>query len=122
MHKILLIEDDDIMSRMYKKLFTYKGYDINVAENGEEGFRKAKQFKPDLILLDVMMPKMNGFETLDKLKTEAKTKNIKVILLSNLGLQEELDKAIKKGAIKYVIKNENSPSEVLEIVNSFLRN
>jgi len=85
MAKILLIEDDGLMSRMYGRLFTYEGYDVEVADDGEAGFVKAKEFQPDLILLDVMMPRMNGLELIKKLKEDERTRDIMVYYVNEFG-------------------------------------
>jgi len=120
MKKILLIEDDEIMSRMYKKLFSYKGYSIETAGDGQEGLAKAQKTKPDIILLDVMMPKLNGLQVLDRLKKDPKTRDIQVVLLSNLSIQDELDKALDKGIIKYIIKRNHEPDEIFKIVEEII--
>jgi len=116
MTKILLVDDDPTMYRMYKRLFSYNGYEVDVAVDGEEGSRKTHENKPDLIILDVMMPKVNGLEFLDQLKNNPETKSIPVILLTNLGIEVELKKAMAKGALGYIIKSDHEPSEVLKIV------
>jgi twitching motility two-component system response regulator PilH len=119
-HKILLVEDDEFMSRMFNKLFIRNGFDFQIAGNGEEALDKIRDFIPDLILLDIMLPKMNGLEFLEKIKANPETKDIKVILLTNLGLKEELDRAIKMGAIKYIIKSDQAPMEVVKVVEKVL--
>lgn len=122
--KILIVEDDEIMSRMYKRLFVHEGYHVDIAENGEEGMQKALTEKPDLILLDVMLPKLNGLELLDRLKATDQTRSIAVVMLTNLGIQKEIEKAISNGAIKYIIKSNNDPyavfNEVKKILESIL--
>jgi CheY-like chemotaxis protein len=120
MAKILLIEDDGLMSRMYGRLFTYEGYDVEIAADGEAGFVKAKEFQPDLILLDVMMPRMNGLELIQKLKQDDRTRNIDVILLTNLGIQEKLDEAMSYGAVACITKSNHSPDEVIKLVKDVL--
>ena len=120
MPKILLVEDDGLMSRMYGRLFTYEGYTVEVAADGEAGFVKAKEFQPDLILLDVMMPKMNGLELIKKLKEDERTRNIILVLLTNLGIQEKLDEAMRLGAMGCIIKSNHSPEEVVKMVEGFL--
>ncbi len=84
MAKILIIEDDSMMSRMYQNSFSIEGFVTEIAKDGEEGIVKAKDIKPSLILLDVMMPKMNGLEALDLLKADSSTKDIPVVMLTNL--------------------------------------
>jgi PleD family two-component response regulator len=121
MYKVLLIEDDEILLRMYRRLLLYKGgYEVEIAENAKTGFAKAKNFKPDIIFLDVIMPDMNGLELLKKLKKTQETKNVPVILLTNLGVQKELDKAIKDGAARYIIKNDSEPNEILLVAKEVL--
>ena len=76
-HKILLVEDDDLMVRMYRRVLDCEGYTVEIASNGQEGYEKTKTFKPDLILLDIMMPVLNGLQALEKLKKDPQTKDIK---------------------------------------------
>src|SRR5258706_1161135 len=105
MVKILIIEDDPIILKMYVTVFKEKGYEVDLAKDGEEGLSKVKSFSPALILLDVMMPKMNGMEVLDHLKSDPATKAIPVIVLTNLSSDTDEESALKKGAIKYITKS-----------------
>ncbi|MBI2451197.1 MAG: response regulator [Parcubacteria group bacterium] len=111
---VLIIDDDPFLSEMYSTRFKQDKFEADVAVNGEEGFQKAKEKKPDLILLDVVMPKMDGFETLKALKDNIETKGIPVILLTNLGQREDVEKGLKLGADDYVIKAHFTPTEVLK--------
>ena len=120
MAKVLVIEDDQLMSRMYQKIFTFEHYEVELAGNGQEGLEKVKTFQPTLILLDVMMPVMNGLETLDKLKSDPATKGIPVIMLTNLAGQQDAETALAKGAVKYIIKSEHDPKQVSDIVKEVL--
>ena len=120
MTKILLVEDDPLMSRMYMRVLKYEGFDVDFAENGEDGVAKAKSFKPDLILLDVMMSKMDGFKALEEIKADLNTKDIPVVMLTNLAGEQDQKSALKKGAIKYLIKSNYKPKEVVQIVNDLL--
>ena len=120
MAKILLVEDDGLMSRMYGRLFSYEGYDVEVAADGEAGLVKAREYQPDLILLDVMMPRMNGLELIKKLREDERTRHIMVVLLTNLGIQEKLDEAMQLGAVGCIIKSNHSPEEVIKMVEDFL--
>jgi CheY-like chemotaxis protein len=120
MAKVLIVEDDQLMSRMYQKIFTFEHYEVELAENGQEGLEKAKSFRPTLILLDVMMPIMNGLETLDKLKSDPETKTIPVIMLTNLAGQQDAETALSKGAVKYIIKSEHDPKQVSDMVKEVL--
>lgn len=119
MQKILLIEDDEIMIRMCRRVFKYEGYDVEVATDGEQGFSKATSFKPDMILLDIMMPHLNGLQTLDKLKGDLETKDIPVIMLTNLANKSDAEVALQKGAVKYLVKSDYDPQEVLWSVKEF---
>ena len=120
MAKILIIEDDPLMSRMYQKIFTFEKYEVEMAGDGEEGLAKVAATNPTLILLDVMMPKMNGLQVLEKLKADEKTKGIPVIMLTNLAGQQDAETAMSKGAIKYIIKSEHEPKEVADMVKQIL--
>lgn len=120
MAKILIVEDDPLMSRMYQKIFTFEGYQVEMASDGQQGLEKTKTIKPTIILLDVMMPKMNGLEVLDKLKFDPDTKQIPVIMLTNLAGQQDAEKALSKGAVKYIIKSEHEPKEVANMVKEIL--
>lgn len=111
---VLIVDDDPFLSEMYTARFKQGKFDVETAENGEEGLRKAKEKKPDLILLDVVMPKMDGFETLKALKENPETKDIPIILLTNLGQREDVEKGLKLGADDYVIKAHFTPTEVLK--------
>lgn len=120
MAKILIVEDDSLMLRLYQKAFGFENYEVEVAGDGVEGLEKARQTKPTLMLLDVMMPKMNGLEVLDKLKADPDTKMIPVIMLTNLAGTQDAETALSKGAVKYIVKSEHDPKEVVGIVKEVL--
>lgn len=117
---ILIVEDDPLMSRLYHKIFTFEGYKVETAPDGQEGLEKTRTVKPNLILLDVMMPKMNGLEVLDKLKSDPETKSIPVIMLTNLAGQQDAETALSKGAVKYIVKSEYEPKQVANMVKEIL--
>lgn len=117
---LLIVEDDPLMSRMYKKIFTFEKYDVDTAADGEEGLDKARSLKPTVILLDIMMPKMNGLQVLDKLKADPDTKNIPVIMLTNLASDKDAENAMIKGAVKYIVKSEHDPKEVANMVKEII--
>lgn len=121
MAKILIVEDDPLMSRMYQKIFSFEGYQLDIAGDGEEGLEKIRTQKPNLILLDVMMPKMNGFQVLEKIKADPETKKIPVIMLTNLAGQADAEKAITMGAVKYIVKSEYEPKQVTNMVKEILK-
>lgn len=120
MAKVLIIEDDPLIQRMYQKIFTFENYEVQVASNGEEGLEKVKTSQPDAILLDVMMPVMNGLEVLDKLKSDPKLKPVPVIMLTNLADEKDAETALSRGAVKYIIKSDYDPKQVLDMVKEIL--
>lgn len=122
MAKVLIVEDDPLMSRMYQKTFSFAGYSIVMAVDGEEGVLKASTESPDIILLDIMMPKMNGIQALEKLKADPKTKNIPVVMLTNMAESKTAEESLTKGAAKYVIKSEYDPGQVVAMVEQLLKN
>lgn len=116
MKKILLIEDEEIMVDLLQKKLTKEGYKISIARDGEEGLRVAREVKPNLILLDIIMPKMSGFEVMEKIQEDNELKKIPLIIISNSGQPVELDRAQKLGAKDWLIKTEFDPREVFEKV------
>jgi CheY-like chemotaxis protein len=120
MAKLLIVEDDPLMSRMYQKIFTFEGYEVEMAGDGQEGLDKAREAKPTLMLLDVMMPKLNGLQVLEKLKSDPETKDIPVVMLTNLAGEQDAESALAKGAIKYIIKSEYEPKQVADMVKEIL--
>jgi CheY-like chemotaxis protein len=120
MAKILIIEDDPYVRRFYDRLFHLNGYDAELAEGGLQGLAKAKELKPTLILLDIMMPTMDGFQVLEKLKSDPETKDIAVVMLTNLGSSESTKKAVQLGASGFIIKSDTPPEELLRMVDGFV--
>ena len=114
--KILLAEDDTFLSDMYVTKFSRLGYDIDTACNGEEAVKKIFKIIPDVVLLDIKMPLKDGFSVLESVKKNKKTKDIPVILLTNLGQQEDVDRGLKLGAVDYLVKAQFTPQEVVEKV------
>lgn len=114
---ILLVDDDPLIIRMYQNRLSTDGYKVCTAQNGEEALAEVAKEKPALILLDVMMPQMNGVETLKVLKKEEHTRDIPVIILTNLGDREEdVQNAKKLGALEYLVKSEISLKELSQKV------
>ena len=110
---ILLVEDDPFLIDIYKDRLTEQGFSIEVARKGEEIFDKLKK-KIDLILLDIVLPDISGWDILEKIKSDNRFKKIPVIILSNIADKEEIDKGLKMGAEKYLVKAYYSPSQVLK--------
>jgi CheY-like chemotaxis protein len=119
--KILLVEDDPLVVRAYQRRFTIEGFNISLAGNGDEGLAALKLNRPDLILMDIMMPKANGIDALKKIKADPEYKNIPVIILTNLGdRQEDVQKCKELGAEDYWVKANMSLDEILEKIRNIL--
>jgi CheY-like chemotaxis protein len=118
--KVLIIEDDQLIQRMYQKIFTFEKYEVVMAVDGEEGLDKARTENPTIILLDVMMPKLNGIQVLEKLKQDPATKSIPVVMLSNLAGENDVETALSKGAVKYIIKSEYDPKQIADMVTEII--
>lgn len=121
MPKILLVEDDEMLHGMYAQKFKLQGFEILQAYNGVEGVKLAETEKPDIILLDVIMPKMDGFVALKKIRKNPVTEKIPVILLTNLGQEEDVRKGRELGATDYFIKANHTPQDVVDKIKSILK-
>ncbi len=114
--KILIIEDEELMYSLLQKKLTAVGYDVSISKDGEEGLEKMKEEKPDLILLDIVMPKKGGFEVMEEMQKDETLRNIPIVIISNSGQPVELNKAKELGAKDWLIKTEFDPQEVIEKV------
>ncbi len=114
--KILIVEDEEIILNLLQKKLSQEGYEVSVARDGDAGLKMMKQIKPDLILLDIVMPKMGGFEVMEEMGKEPELKKIPIIIVSNSGQPVELDKAKELGAKDWLIKTEFDPQEVVDKV------
>ena len=112
--KILIIDDEKLIVKAFKDHLSRKGYEIAVAFDGEEGFVKAKEFKPDLILLDILMPKIDGITLLKELKNNSATESIPVIMITNLESDENIKETKKLGSTVYLIKSNHDLSAISE--------
>ena len=122
MSKVILVEDDELFVKMYQKKFSREGIDLEVAFNGEEGFNKISELKPDVIILDLMMPEMGGVELLGKLRAKAELKDIPVIVMTNLNTgSEEVSEASNLGVKETVLKTNVTPEEIVGIVRKYLK-
>lgn len=120
MTKILLVEDDINLREIYAARLSAEGYELAVASDGEEALTKATAERPDLILLDVMMPKISGFDVLDIVRSTDETKNAKVIMLSALSQETDKERGESLGADKYLIKSQITLEDVVETVKELL--
>lgn len=118
--KILFIDDDNFLRKVYQSELGDRGYEVILADDGEEGLEKAKISDPDLIILDMIMPKKNGFEVLMELQEDEKTKNIPVIILSNLGQKDDVKKGLDLGAVDYLVKDDITLTTIMEKIEQYL--
>ncbi len=119
--KILLIEDDTFLAGMYISKLGFENFEILLANDGKQGIKLAEKEKPDLILLDILLPKVDGFEVLKVVKKNDKTKEIPVILLTNLGQKSDVEKGLSLGANDYLIKAHFMPQEVIKKIKDTLK-
>jgi DNA-binding response OmpR family regulator len=119
-NKILFIEDESSLQKTFGEILKQEGYEMVSALDGETGLRLVKEKKPDLILLDLILPKINGFDVLKKIKEDSETKKIPVIVLTNLEGVADLDKAIELGATTYLVKAQYNLEEVVEKIKKVL--
>jgi DNA-binding response OmpR family regulator len=118
--KIVLVEDDPTLTDMYTSKFKSDGLAYLTARDGQAGLELIVKEMPQVILLDIMMPKLDGFSVLAELKNNPKTKNIPVIILSNLGQKSDIEKGLKLGAVDYIVKATMTPTEVEEKLKKYL--
>jgi len=114
--KILIIEDEEALSSVLKEKFETEGYFVSVAKNGEEGLALVDRAMPDIILLDLILPKLDGFQVLEALKADPDKKSIPVVVLSNLGEDDSIKRAILLGAADYFVKSQHPIKEIVEKV------
>ncbi len=122
MKKILVIEDDPFLSEMYLNKLTEAGFEAEVISDGKKGLSAIKEKCPDLALLDIVLPKMDGFEVLREVRADKKLKNIPIILLTNLGQKNEVEKGISLGADEYIVKAHFTPAAIVAKVKQILAN
>ena len=118
--KVFIVEDDPFLSEMYVTKLLQEKFEVEAAGDGKAALKKIKALKPDLILLDIVLPKMDGFEVLQKIKKDPELAKIKIIALTNLGQKEEVEKGLRLGADDYIIKAHFTPSEVIAKVRRVL--
>ena len=120
MSTILIIEDDSFLAQMYANKLQFSNFSVLVANDGEKGLSLAKKHNPDLIILDLILPKKDGLTVLTELKKNQTTKNIPVLVLSNLSQRQEIDQCLNLGAVDYLIKAHVIPSEVVSRIKEIL--
>jgi len=117
---ILIIEDDPVLQKMYTEKFTFEGFSVLGARDGEEALEKIDTQKVDLVLLDIMLPKMSGTDFLQKMRQNPKGKDTPVVALTNLAEEDERQKALRLGVKEYLVKAMQTPEEVVETIKKYL--
>lgn len=120
MAKILVLEDNERINQAYKIILEKEGHEVEVAFDGQEGLEKSKAFEPRIILLDLDMPRMNGLEFLRQYDVINKHKDVKVVIMSNLDKDKEVEEALELGAYKYILKAHASPKQLATLVNHLI--
>ena len=119
-HKILLVEDDDALASVYLKRLQAEGFDVKRVPNGEEALAAAIEYKPNLVVLDIMMPKVSGFEVLDIMRNTPETAKVKIVVLSALSQDSDKERAMSLGADDYLVKSQVVISDVIEKIKHHL--
>lgn len=122
MKSILLVEDDPFIVDIYSTKLKQAGFNVDTAQDGKTAIEKLEEKKPDLVVLDIVLPQVDGWEVLRTIKNNPDLKSLKVIVFSNLGQQEEIEKGIKLGSVKYLIKAHYTPSQVVDQIKELLFN
>jgi DNA-binding response OmpR family regulator len=105
---------------MYQLKLSLDGFDVQVADNGKIGLEKVKDFHPDIILTDILMPEIDGFEVIKQIKADADLKTIPILIMSNLGQEDHIQKGLELGALGYIVKSQYTPSKVVEKIKEIL--
>ncbi|MBZ9578325.1 response regulator [Patescibacteria group bacterium] len=121
MRSILLVEDDPFIIDIYTTKLKEAGFFIEIAEDGEEALKKIREKKPDLLVLDIVLPNIDGWELLKRVRTELGCEDLKVVVFSNLSQKADVEKSLEFGVIKYFIKADFTPSEVVEEIKKILK-
>ncbi len=119
--KILIIEDEKMLAEMYKDRFAHEGFEVHCAFDAEEGMKAAKEIRPDIIILDILLPRENGTDFLEKLRNEEEISETKVIAYSNYDDASSKEKARKLGAKDYLIKTNHTPKEIVEAIKKHIQ-
>jgi len=118
--KILVVEDDKFLRELITQKLDREGYEVREAIDGEDGVKKVEEEKPDVILLDLILPGIDGFEVLAKIKENPDRKDVPVIVLSNLGQKDDIERGLKLGAVEFLIKAHFTPGEIIEKIEKIL--
>lgn len=118
--QILLVEDEEVLADLLERKLREEGYEVRVAEDGEVGLRKMREIKPDLVLLDIVMPKLGGFEVMEQVRADENISDVPIMIISNSGQPVELDRAKELEAIDWLIKTDFDPQEVIDKVKKHI--
>jgi DNA-binding response OmpR family regulator len=118
--KILIIEDDKFLRELISQKLLKEGYDISEAVDGEKGLKSVQETKPDLVLLDLILPGIDGFEVLSRVKSDPLIAQIPIVILSNLGQKDDIERGLKMGAVDYLIKAHFTPGEIISKIKGIL--
>ena len=121
MPKILIVEDDPFLAEMYLTKLSQEKFEVELATDGKEALKKAEVVMPDVMLLDIVLPKMDGFEVIEKMKKNPALRNIKIVALTNLGQKEEVERGLELGVADYIVKAHFTPTEVINKVRQILK-
>ena len=119
--RVLFVEDDPTVAQMYRLKLELDGYQVIMAKDGEEGLRLAREVDPDIVFLDIRLPKVDGFSVLEGLRATDRTRNVPVVILSNYGEQDLVDRGLRLGALEYLIKSQTTPANLSRGVENWLR-
>lgn len=119
--KILVVEDDPMISSMYKTKFEADGFEVFTADNGATGLELIKKEEPDIVMLDIILPQLDGFSVLEQIKKDKTTKDIPAIMLTNLSTEEDKEKGKKMGALDYLVKASLTPGQISEKIKKILK-
>lgn len=118
--KILIVEDEEYIAEMYKLKLEIAGYDVRIAPDGVEGVRQVHEYRPDLVLLDLIMPNKDGYQVIKEIREDSKVSKTKILILSNLGQKEEIERGLSLGADGFFIKAHLTPSQLLDNLPKYL--
>jgi len=118
--KVLVVEDDRFLRELITQKLTREGYDVSEAVDGEDGVKKAEEKKPDIILMDLILPGIDGFEAITRIKENPEFESTPIIILSNLGQRDDVERGLKLGAVDFLIKAHFTPGEIIEKIQKVL--
>lgn len=120
-HRVLIVEDDQFLRELLDRKLKAEGFNVQTTIEGESALTQVKEFKPEIVLLDIILPGVDGFSILEQLKSDAEVSNIPVVMLSNLGQKDDVDKGMKLGAVGYLVKAHFTPGDIVNKVNEVLK-